>query len=102
MKCGGLGMKYVSIWLAGLALVSTNAYAGTVQTLGADGGIYDDSDTQAAYRNEQVVKFHSLATHLGLATEDAVFANPRSFRTSSFNDDRTELEPLVATGEDGR
>lgn len=97
-------MKYVSFWgilLAALTFFSPLSLAGTPNTLTADGGIYDDSVTQAANRNEQVVKFHSLATHLGLATEDAVFANPRNFRTSSFNDDRTELEPLAATAEDG-
>jgi len=94
-------MKLVSLWGAVLALAfaSTTAYAGSPRFLVPE-QLEDDAEMPAGFRNEQVVKSHSLAAHMGLGSEDVIFGNPRSFRTNSFNDERTELEPLAATSED--
>lgn len=93
-------MKNVSLWAIGLGFALNGAPAlaavSSPQALVNEG----PTETEAASPAEPITQFHTLATHLGLSAEDAVFSTPRTFRTNSFNDDKTELEPLAATSDD--
>lgn len=80
-----------------LFTITTPCYAARINQIYSDSGIetYGGGSIEA----EQVIERHSLATHLGLG-QDAVFTNPRSFRTEPLNSDHMDLEPLPSDSAD--
>ena len=95
---------WFSVWFTAaclsLATVNASATATGPQRLEVPAVEQQVGDDAPASASANVVTRHSLAAHLGMTADEAVFSNPRNFRTESLNADHMDIEPLFSADAD--
>ncbi len=82
--------------LLGLCFASPDAWAVGPLIPWEDSGTTYEAPVDIYSDGEKVMVRPSLAAHLGLTSDDAVFATPRQFRSDSLNSSRFDIEPMTS------